>query len=450
MIPRDPLLPQIGMALDTDAMRAWFSGAVSGTVTHCEVDRIKYRPRRNLSVSYRLEGLRRDGNPFLQRVATRWCHGGEAARRHARALAGTLQASAAGPSVSHDASLDLVAHWFPNDAKLPATAALADAGRWLPEVALQLDGALLAAAGQPLDLVQWVPESRFTAHAQLTGADGRAQGVYAKADARCDGARTHAVMQALQHSAAQRRGDLVTPRPLLWQPASGLHWQAALPGRSLLQQSAQVDPALAARVGALVAALHVSPAGEDRSPTLQALRRQPVDVVLALAQVDPERAEQARPLASALTRRFNDLAPSPLVTLHGDLHPGNLLQADDGTLGLVDLDQVQRGPAALDLGSWLADALTRAVLAGRNLSQALPACRAFVEAHALACGWRLPESLLAWATAYQLLCQRVWRALVNLKPGRFERIGTLLDLARRLLDRAHLDAAGEPMALEPT
>lgn len=450
MIPHDPLLPHLRLALDAQAMRGWFADAVAGTVTHCEIDRVKYRPRRNLSVSYRLQGCGLDGAPFQQRVATRWCHGGEAARRHARAQAGTLQPSAAGPRLSHDATLDLVAHWFPNDAKLPATAALADPERWLPEVALQVQGALLAAAGQALDVVQWVPESRVTAQGRLTGANGLQHGVFAKADVLRRGARTQAVMQALHCSPAQRAGDLLTPQPLLWQPASGLHWQAALPGRNLLQHAPQVDAALAARVGALVAALHATPAGDEHGVTLDELRRQPVDVVLALAQVDGTHAEQARPLAAALTRRVSELALTPTVTLHGDLHPGNLLLADDGALGLVDLEQVQRGPAVLDLGSWLADALTRAVLSGRALAHALPACRAFIEGHAQASRWRVPESLLAWGTAYQLLCQRVWRALVNLKPGRFERIGTLLQLAQRLLQRGHLDAVSDPPALPST
>jgi hypothetical protein len=448
MIPHDPLLPHIGLALDAAWMQAWFEAALPGARLRCEVDRVKYRPRRNLSVSYRLQGQRADGTPLQQRVATRWCHGGEAARRHARALATARRPSAAGPATTHDACFDLLAHWWPNDAKLAASLSLADADRWWPELARTIDGARPPAPGQALDLVQWVPESRLTARGLLAGDQGPGHAVYAKADVAIGGDHLHAVMLALWHSPARRAGDLHVPRPLLWQPASGLHWQAALPGQTLLQHAALVDVPMATRVGALLAALHATAVPPAREHTLQALRQRPVDVLTTLAQVDPDRAEQARPLALALTRRIANLALSPRVTLHGDLHPGNLMLDADGRLGLIDLDHVQRGPAALDLGSWLADALTRAVLAGHDAGTALPACHAFVEAHAQAAGWRLPASLLARATAYQLLCQRVWRALVNLKPGRFERIDVLLGLARRLLDSGHLDGAAEAAALQ--
>ena len=44
-------------------------------------------------------------------------------------------------------------------------------------------------------------------------------------------------------------------------------------------------------------------------------------------------------------------ARDAIVTLHGDLHPRNLLQDERGVLGLIDLDSARSGPALLDLGA---------------------------------------------------------------------------------------------------
>ena len=447
-LPHDPLLPHIGTALDEATMHALFASRLPCVLTACRVDRVKYRPRRNLAVSYRLEGRRDDGQPFTQHVATRWCHGGEAARRHAKAQVRAVLGSTAGPALTHDGALDMVAHWWPNDAKLAAAASLADPERlqrqWLTSVVHALVGRPVAVLAHTLTLAQVVPEHRVTARVELQLADGSRHTVYAKADAERRGPQTQAVMHALWHSPSQRRGDLVTPRPLLWQADSHLHWQAALPGRALLDLAPQVGTAQAARVGALLAGLHGTQTPAERSCQLDDLRQLPLTVAAALAEADASWAQPAQALAQALARRVSELALSPMVTLHGDLHPRNLLLSERGALGLIDLDSVRRGPAVLDLGGWVADALYRALLADADPASALPACHAFIEAHAQALGQRTAEHLLAWAVAYQLLCQRGWRALVNLKPGRYERIGALLHLARQLLDGGHIDAAGTP------
>ena len=52
-LPHDPALPQLARSLDPQAMALVFARALSGMqVRSCEVDRIKYRPGRNCSVSY--------------------------------------------------------------------------------------------------------------------------------------------------------------------------------------------------------------------------------------------------------------------------------------------------------------------------------------------------------------------------------------------------------------
>ncbi len=448
LLPRDPALPQLAQALNDDAMTEHFAAELPGFALSCRVDRIKYRPRRNLAVSYRLQGRDPDGRPVDQRVAARFCGPGESARRHAKALDRPLHRTATGPRVTHDAALGMVSHWWPNDAKLAAATSLSNTAalreRWLPEVAAALCGPGTRVLGHHVSLAQVVPEHRLTARVGLQLDDGREVVVYAKADADKDGASTQALMQALHSSSAQARGALVTPRPLLWQPASGLHWQAALPGQALLDLAPQVDAATSARIGALLAELHATPAPCADAWTLEALRQRPREVADTLLQVDPAWTAPAQALARSLALQVSELAHCPQVTLHGDLHPRNLLQAADGALGLIDLDTARRGPALLDLGAWIADLLIRALLGGSDLAAALPACRAFTQAHAQVSGERAGERMLAWSVAYQLTCQRAWRCVVNLKPGRFAQTGRLLALAQQVLAAGNLDAVADP------
>ncbi|WP_158288824.1 aminoglycoside phosphotransferase family protein [Rubrivivax albus] len=449
-LPHDPLLPALPQALDGAAMADTWSTALAGgpwRVARCDVERVKYRPLRNLSVCYRLTlGDAAGGRHLTQRVAARFCHGGAAADRAARALrrppGRAPMATTAGPAVTHHVGLDMVAHWWPFDPRLPAARLLADgtlARDWLP--------ALLADAGEQarclhhrIDVVQVVPEHRMTLRADVLLQDGRRRLFYAKADAECRGPRTQAVMQALWDAPARQAGRLHVPQPLGWQAGSGLHWQAGIAGTPLLDLEDPVTAAGAGAAGEGLAALHgvATPAAPLDADQLAARL---AEVVQTLGMVVP----QERPRLQALAQ---DLAALPAtlrspVTLHGDLHPRNLLRDDAGRLHLIDLDSARNGPAALDLGAWAADALYRALLAGQAPGQALAAVHAFVDAYARVGGTRPDARTLARATAWQLLCQRAWRCAINLKPGRFALVSPLLGLATALSTQGHVDAAAD-------
>lgn len=440
-LPQDPALPHLRLALDGPALAARFEAHTAPTGWHvatCAVDRVKYHPRRNLAVSYRLQLRDAGGATREQIVATRWCAGGASLARWHKAVAGIAPHPHGWPTVTHDAALDHVAHWWPHDARLAAARTLADTARlharWLPEVVQALAGPGATLAGAHTEPVQVVPEHRITVRVQLQLTGGARHTVYAKADAEGRGARTQAAQAALWASPARLGGTLRLPRPLLWQPGSGLHWQSALAGQPLLDHAPQVGCADARAVGAMLSALHATPVPCEREETLPLLRQRLLEVIDTLALVDPGWTPMLRALALGLMARGGRWADAPMVTLHGDLHPRNVLRDADGTLGLIDLDSLRRGPALLDLGSWAADALYRALLAGKPATAAWPAVQAFADGYAQASGQALLPAELAHATAWQLLTQRAWRAAVNLKPGRYALIGPLLAHALQLLD----------------
>ena len=444
-LPHDPALPHLATALDADAMLRIFEDLLARPVEGCRIDRVKYRPRRNASVSYVVALRGADGRTFEQPVGTRWCHGGESARRHAQALQRTPQPSAAGPSWSHRPDLELCVAWAPNDPSLGALAELLDAerlrSRWLPEVVAAATGGGAALRSHTTTLVQWVPEHRVCARVDVGFDDGSEIALYAKADTEHPAAVTHAVLQALHANPRLR-----TPRPIACQPAAGLYWQEAIDGQPLAALGREFGMPQAAQVGELIAALHATPVpAASNTITVQGLRQQRHDAARLLATVEPSWQPTLARLTATLDRGdavIGALAPS---TLHGDLHRGNLLATESG-LALIDLDSVQRGPAVIELGSWIADSIYLALLDGQAPETATPQWRELLRAYVGAGGSRADEAGLAWATAQQLLCQRAYRCVANLKPGRFALVPALLRIAETIARERCLDAATLPQA----
>ncbi len=178
ILPVDPMLPHLPVAVNGVAMAEMFDRLVRAQQPHlavqaCAVDRIKYRPRRNIAVSYRLRVCdSRSGQTFVQLVATRFCTAGESRQRHANALCRAPVANALGLASSHVPSLDMVAAWWPSDAKLGDAAALLGADSQAREGVL---GEALAAltdgrgelVSHEFHLAQVVPEHRACARVEL-------------------------------------------------------------------------------------------------------------------------------------------------------------------------------------------------------------------------------------------------------------------------------------------
>jgi Phosphotransferase enzyme family len=466
-LPQDAALPHLARALDGVAMAPVFAAALHGPqLLSCAVDRVKYRPTRSCSVSYTLRLSDPLRGEFDQRVSARFCSGGAAAQRQAQAADCVWVASPAGPAWQHAPDLDMFAYWLPNDAKLSATQLLCDdtelRARALPDVVRALVGDTARLLSHRCELVQLVPELRACARVTLQvqhrpGGDSFTHTLFAKADRERDGAQTHAAMLALHRSAAQSTGPVRTPRPLLWQPSTGLHWQLALPGMTLdAQLDAQAQPGLsadlAATVGQQLAALHGTPLSglvpDVTVAGLQASIDKACDVLglLDTAWRAPLRRVQAA-LTAQLHQRAHALLGQPAATLHGDLHPGNIL-VHAKRLSFIDLDDLRSGPAAFELGAWVAYTLSRAVLHGTPMQQAAPACRAFLAAYAQARGHTLDPAVdatwLAWSTAHHLLCRRACGGLATLKPGRYAAVPRLLALADAISQARHIDAAFDP------
>jgi thiamine kinase-like enzyme len=395
-------------------------------------------------VSYRLR-LRDAAGRALpdQHVAARLC-GQDGPGRAQRAARAALRPSAAGPTLQWLPALDLLTWWWPNDARLTAPHVLAEPALCRQSV---LPGVVAALGGGELlehriELAQYVPEHRLCARVDLRWHDGqgvRETRVYAKSSREPATELAHALLKALRDSPAGRSGRLHTPAALLWQPEFDLHWQQGLPGRALLDLPAAEAAALAGALGEQLAALHGSDIATARELTEDALRQRLAEVVAVLADALPECAEPLQQAATGLTAGLSFLHGQPTATLHGDLHPRNVL-ADGPRLALIDLDGLRRGPALLELGAWLADGVYRALLEDAPAARDAGAWHDLLQAYASAGGQAPPPRALAWACAWNLLTQRAWRCVVNLKPGRYALAPTLVATAARLSQALTLDA----------
>jgi thiamine kinase-like enzyme len=337
--------------------------------------------------------------------------------------------------------------WWPNDAKLSAPRVLADARVLREQVLPPVVAALSDGRGKLVDyrieIAQYVPEHRVCARVDLqwlvAGRLNR-QVVYAKSSREPDGVVAHALLAALQASAACRGGHLRTPRALLWQPEFDLHWQQALPGRALLDLAPAHAARLAAPLGAQLAALHATPVATQRELTLSSLRARLHEVNHVLGNVLPASHDALQSAVALLETGLDNLNHTPAATLHGDLHARNIL-AEAGQLGLIDLDGLRRGPAVLELGAWIADGMYRALLDGAAPARDSASWQAMLDGYGSANGQVPRPRELAWATAWNLLCQRAWRCVVNLKPGRYAIAPRLVELARDVAASCELEAA---------
>jgi hypothetical protein len=438
-LPQDRSLPQLAHALDEQAMAEVFADELRAHGTHlerCTIERVKYRPNRNCTLSYLLH--LRDGSsglPLEQRVAARLCAGGDSVRRAVRASGTPLHPSISGPALRLLPGLDMLTWWWPNDAKLTAPHLLADGDALrqhvLPELVALLSTGRGTLVSHEIEIVQYVPELRLTARVDLRWhADGQIdrQCVYAKASIEPDGAGAHEILRTLQASPAWGVARLRTPQALLWQPAHMLRWQGGLPGQALLDLSSSVATRLAAPLGAQLAALHGTHVAAAGELTRGILYTRLISITRLLGDALPDSRVTLQCAAEHLTDGLRWLDNAALVTLHGDLHPRNVL-VDGDQLALIDLDDVHRGPALLELGAWVAEGMYRAVLECCAPMRDHQAWQALLDGYADAGGIRPLPQALAWACAWNLLCQRAWRCVVNLKPGRFAIAPKLIALA---------------------
>jgi aminoglycoside phosphotransferase len=405
LLAPDPALPRRDALLDPDVLVPALTARLrTGAVSGCQVLRVKYRLGESIRVLLALDTRRGS-----QRVTVRGFPpgAGQAAYESAmsRAVTGTQPVA-----VAFDPGLEAVLWTFPNDRRLNGLERLlAQAPPGLGE------------SWARSQLAAYAPEKAATVRALDAG--GKVIG-YAKLYVGDGALRTHAFHEALAGADGLR-----TPRSL------GLDADA----RILVVEAMDGRPLAAIRDGQLIAGVHAlgrALAALHSVPLLDAPSFERLEVSRLLKAA--ELIGRAQPAASAAARRLADLlatrsgdAEGEARLLHGDVHPGNAIVSGD-SLALVDLDAVSLGPAAADLGSFLA------YLRYARITGKLPAALERGLAGALLDGYgtRRPvpgSEAIAWHTAAALLGERALRAVNRVRADGLAHLPALVDDARTVL-----------------
>jgi thiamine kinase-like enzyme len=150
------------------------------------------------------------------------------------------------------------------------------------------------------------------------------------------------------HNAAVAAGLGIAPPLLYADVASGVTLQAFIADARALTEADFAVPAVAAKIGALLAKLHRS--GRSFQGTMAPFPI--IDTYLDLAADDRLRSLRARaePIRAALEAR-----PQPMVPSHIDPVPANFLLRSDGTLLLIDWEYSAMCEPAWDLAAVMID-----------------------------------------------------------------------------------------------
>ncbi len=388
LLALDPAVPHRDRLLDADAMHESLS--LVGGDAAWRVAKVKYHPGRDLRVLYRAG----------------------AAVEHRLIVART---------VPHSGQTRF--HGFPRDRRLSR---LADLMAPAAELRPLVDSAWTASR-----LAGYAPEKSAVV-ACLNGNPQRPL-AYAKLfayphEARVAFAMATAIASGLSRSAAVCR----VPRPLRFAAAENLLFLEAAHGRRLTDLGDDELIAAARLLGAALGELHDSPIDLPISSDGRTGDDHLEHAAAVIAVARPELALTATALARRLiaSRRPS----SSMVPLHGDVHLKNVL-IDGACVSLIDFDQAHAGPAAADVGSFLAalraDALVGASTQGRAAAVATMFLRGYADVRPLP-----PASELRWHTAAALLAERAQRGITRLRPDVLAGLSTLLDEASRHLRRS--------------
>jgi tRNA A-37 threonylcarbamoyl transferase component Bud32 len=430
LLARDAALPQRDALLDTGVVAGRIGRLMSAagpvTIERCDRLRVNYQIGKSLRVLHRVDVA---GTSWT--ISARAFRDGRGHRACHEARAGALPCDGVRP-VFHDAELDTVFWVFPNDRKISRLAAVAS-GDLSPRDGLPL-------VWQSARLMAYAPEKSAT----LACLDERGRIVaYAKVSAHDQTERDYHRYRALQESVTRnpRNPHLRLPRALAYLPNYRLLLLEAIDGRRMDDATGARKVQDATRFGAALAAFHeLTPRGAPGLTRFASDRL--IEARRLVAHVRPDVEDLADALVCDLISRPPDA--TELVCLHGDVHPKNAI-VTDREIALIDVEDLATGPAAADLGSFLAGLLY--LWRGARLAAEThdTVASAFLVGYASV--RPLPtRAALRWYTSAALLIERILRALTRVRPLGLLHLPELLGDARALLTDSHDDDL-EPRAL---
>jgi Ser/Thr protein kinase RdoA (MazF antagonist) len=273
--------------------------------------------------------------------------------------------------------------------------------------------------------VAYAPEKSATAACLADSGEVLA---YAKVYAEDERQRISGIYRDVNRALPRGGANLRVPRVLACSASHRMLVLEAVEGASVSRLPSRDQEAGFERLGRALASMHTLPPPAARFARLTPRRLHRAAVLIS--QVRPDVEWLARDLARELAS-WRASVREPLVRLHGDVHPKNAVLAD-GRVALIDLDQSAAGPAAADLGSFLAHLRSERALGDVSPSHERRLVRAFLGGYGKVRDLPSADSL-RWHTAAALLAERALRAVNRIRPDGLARLGDLLACARDLV-----------------
>ena len=372
---RDPALPGLGLVLDANALATALQGLLPAAgIEEVRPTYLRYKPATSC-----LAGFTAATALGPLDLAAKAYKPGRYAVERARPVPEGLRSPVGPVALGLDAPAVLI-RIVPYDRELEALPRLVDpAGR-----RRLLDKLVPEFAAADWQQLRHKPGRR---HIGLLTQDGLPRAIvklYAPGDfpqARRGARFAAGVGEAALLGASTRHGILVSA----WQPGTGL---------------AELDPdepgtrAAVEAAATALAALHAERPGELLPTTLDVEAEAVRATACSLATILPELAERATRVAERIAGTLLE-TDGRLVPLHGDFSADQVVVQETG-VRLIDWDRAALGPAALDLGSFIASLEMAARQAGRPRPK--PLIEAFAAAYAAATG-APPKGARLWTAA---------------------------------------------------
>jgi Phosphotransferase enzyme family len=344
---RDPALPGLRVLLDAQAFVAMLSRLSGKHVTSATPTYCRYKVGTSCLVAY---DVRVEPHGPVVPVYARTHGGADALGKVQKAAEYPATPGPLGPGVFTTIDPPCAIFVFPNDHELRVLARFSDAG----ERARLLRKAIPANAideHTTLEPLRYKPERRFAGRVRAADGTSYFTKVYDEPDApaclgsarafRSDGPLKVASLLGAHERRGVAAWEWIEGRPLL-DPAS-----------TLVQLSTN-----AARFGEALHVLHRQTPSLSGAYTPQRLQEFLDESAAALAAIAPGCAPRAHALASRLR---SALDTGDAVSLHGDCSAAQFLLTES-SVAILDFDRAGTGPAAFDLGSFVANLEMRVIL----------------------------------------------------------------------------------------
>ena len=441
-VPNDPLLPQLSVAADKEAMKDLFQRVLPGyaegrfVIDYLKLLQFRHETGKSIRICYFLEVQdkqtgRAGDQVFYGEIAAN----GEAGKQDECSPAPPKF----GPGLYHLDDLGMTLWGFPNDPELSHLCKIADENELmnvLKRACSSCGGHENLCAGRLMEtqMLKYVPRDRCTFRHRICGSDGGEVTLYSKCrNPRVDGQSIFHHIEMLFEVRAHLNGLLI-PEPIAFDEVTNTFFVRGLQGKNLDDCLDEIDlEAIARQAAACLAGLHQCDLG-----SLPLLTQNYITNKLNMARKlvttsEPHLTKECDRIVAALLSQVAGLTELPRTTLHSAFRLSQLLVCN-GRLALVDLDGLSSGNPLYDVGSFVAHLLYLTVREKIVLEESQAAISAFCQVYQRQAPWGLPGDSLVWFTVAEFLIKHLRKYIRLAKKQRSRKVVQLLDLATAVLD----------------